>query len=94
MSLKNIMKIKDGFILREVANQTIIIAVGEASKIFNGMINLNRTAKDIWCFVQEGLDVEDIVLEMKKKYNADEEVVRRDVLHVVGVLKENQVIED
>ena len=32
------MRIKKGFVLREVAGQIMVIATGEASKDFHGMI--------------------------------------------------------
>ena len=32
------MRIKNGFVLREVAGQNMVIATGEASKDFHGMI--------------------------------------------------------
>lgn len=88
------MKIKEGFVLREVANQAIVIAVGKASESFKGMIKMNQTSKDIWNYIQKGLDVEDIVLEMKKKYDVDETVIRKDVLYIISVLRENNVLED
>lgn len=88
------MKIKEGFVLREVANQAIVIAVGKASETFKGMIKMNQTSKDIWNYIQKGLDVEDIVLEMKKKYDVDETVIRKDVLYIISVLRENNILED
>ena len=88
------MKIKEGFVLREVANQAIVIAVGKASESFKGMIKMNQTSKDIWNYIQNRLDVEDIVLEMKKKYDVDETVIRKDVLYIINVLRENNILED
>ena len=88
------MKIKEGFVLREVANQAIVIAVGKASETFKGMIKMNQTSKDIWNYIQKGLDVEDIVLEMKKKYDVDETVIRKDVLYIISVLREHNILED
>lgn len=88
------MKIKEGFVLREVANQAIVIAVGKASETFKGMIKMNQTSKYIWNYIQKGLDVEDIVLEMKKKYDVDETVIRKDVLYIISVLRENNILED
>ena len=35
------MKLKPGFVLREVAGQALVIATGELSKQFKGMIKLN-----------------------------------------------------
>lgn len=37
------MKIKDGFVLCEVAGQTVVIGVGALSEQFHGMIRLNDT---------------------------------------------------
>lgn len=37
------MKLKDGFVLREVAGQTVVIGVGALSEQFHGMIRLNDT---------------------------------------------------
>ena len=88
------MKIKEGFVLREVANQAIVIAVGKASESFKGMIKMNQTSKDIWNYIQNRLDVEDIVLEMKKKYDVDETVIRKDVLYIISVLREHNILED
>ena len=42
------MKIKDGFVLRDIAGDTVVIATGELSKTFHGMIKLNSTGKEIW----------------------------------------------
>ena len=47
------MKIKEGFVLRDVVGQAVVIAVGEASKKFHGMINLNSTGKVIWQGVEK-----------------------------------------
>ena len=42
------MKIKENYVMREVAGQAIVIAIGEESGRFKGMINLNRTGRDVW----------------------------------------------
>ena len=88
------MKIKEGFVLREVANQAMVIAVGEASKSFKGMIKMNHTSKDIWNYIKAGLDEEGVVSEMAKKYEVKEDIIRKDVKYIVGVLKEHHIIED
>ena len=42
------MKIKKGFVLRDVAGRSVVVATGTAAKKFRGMIILNDTGKDIW----------------------------------------------
>ena len=39
------MKIKNGFMLRKVGAQNVVVAVGEASRSFNGIIRLNDSGK-------------------------------------------------
>ena len=48
------MKIKHGFVLRRVLDEAIVVASGEASKTFHGMIKLNDSAADIWQWISEG----------------------------------------
>lgn len=89
------MKIKKGFVLREVAGQYMVIATGEASKNFHGMIKLNETGKDVWVGVQDGLNVDEIVKKMMNKYDGVEEnVIRKDVIKVINVMKEHEFITE
>ena len=54
------MKIKENYVMREVAGQAIVIAIGEESERFKGMINLNRTGRDVWLYMEKGLDSDEI----------------------------------
>ena len=54
------MKIKKGFVLRDVAGRSIVVATGAAAKKFRGMIMLNDTGKEIWIRLQKGMDQEEI----------------------------------
>lgn len=72
------MRIKNGFVLREVAGQIMVIATGEASENFNGMIKLNTTGKEIWLGLQEGLSEADIALRLQEKYEVEPEKAVQD----------------
>lgn len=72
------MRIKDGFVLREVAGQSMVIATGEASKNFHGMIKLNETGKVIWQGLQEGMKEDEIVKNLQEKYEIDLETAKAD----------------
>lgn len=54
------MKIKDGFILREVMGKTVAVAIGERSKTFHGMIKMNKAATHIWRGIEAGLSEAEI----------------------------------
>mgnify|MGYP000037122102 CR=1 FL=1 len=49
-----IMKIKDGYMLREVAGTPIAVAVGPAARGFNGMIRLNSSGAFLWRLLERG----------------------------------------
>lgn len=62
------MKIKDGFVLRDIAGDTVVIATGEISKTFHGMIRLNSTGKEIWEILSSGdLSEAEVIAEMAKR---------------------------
>lgn len=82
------MRIKQGFVLREVAGQAVVIATGEASKAFHGMIKLNATGADIWRGLSEGLTDAQIADRLVERYGADEEAAATDVAAFVRDARE------
>ena len=72
------MKLKKGFVLREVAGQTLVIATGEASKSFKGMIKLNESAKTIWQWLIDGEDSEKIAAKLAQTYDLDAEAAKQE----------------
>ena len=82
------MRIKEGFVLREVAGQIVVIATGEASKGFHGMIKLNATGKDIWIGLTEGKQESEIVSELQEKYQIEKVQVEQDVREFISQMTE------
>jgi hypothetical protein len=87
------MKIKDGFILREVAGSFVVVAVGKRATEFNGVINLNETSAFMWRMLEKGATNEEIVTEMSKEYDAPIDVLERDVKSFTQKLKEAGLTE-
>lgn len=73
------MRIKDGFVVREVAGQNVVIATGEASKTFHGMIKLNETGRVIWEGLAAGKSDQDIVADLTSAYDVGAEKAAADV---------------
>ena len=88
------MKIKENYVMREVAGQAIVIAVGEESKKFKGMINLNRTGKDVWTGLEKGLNLAEIVKRMADDYEVDENTAMQDIESMVNRLLKIGVLEN
>ena len=65
------MKLKKGFVLREVAGQTLVVATGEASRDFHGMIKLNDTGRFIWEQLLSDRTEKEIVDAICAEYDVD-----------------------
>ena len=87
------MKIKDGFVIREVMGNFVVIATGEVSRDFHGMVKLNDTAAEIWGYVAEGKELDAIVAEMLSKYDVDEAKLRADIESTLETFKKQGFIE-
>lgn len=87
------MKIRDGFILRDVGGKTFVVAVGELSKEFHGMITLNDTGKFIWQCIENGDSKEEIVDKMCAEYDAEREIIDNDVEKFIKKLEKDNIIE-
>lgn len=86
------MKIKEGFIMRNVGGQAVVVAVGEASKVFNGMIKLNSTGEFLWKQIMAGADEEQLVKKLSEEYDVDEVTARDDVAAFVEKLKNTGIM--
>ena len=80
------MKIKEGFVVRKVMGNNVVIATGAQSNKFHGMVKLNDTAAEIWGYIADGLDIDAIVDKMREKYDVDESLLRADVEKTVNTL--------
>lgn len=81
------MKIKDGFMLRKVGGQSVVVATGDASKSFNGIIKLNETGALMWNTLAVGCDEEGLLQTVLDEYNIDENTAKADISAFVEKLK-------
>ena len=88
------MKIKSGFILRTVAGNNVVVAIGEQSKSFNGVIKLNESGLVLWNKLASGADKATLVSALLDEYDITAEIAENDVDKFVGVLRDAGAIED
>lgn len=87
------MKIKEGFVLREVAGSYIVVAIGAAAKTFNGIINLNPTSALLWKELEKGASEEELVERLLSEYEVSEQTAKEDVHKFVQKLTEAGLIQ-
>jgi len=82
------MKIKDGFILRSVAGQTVVLPTGDELDL-NMMITLNDTGTFLWEHLREETDENALVSALLSEYDVDEETARSAVAGFVAKLNDH-----
>lgn len=87
------MKIKKGFILREVGGESVVVPVGELSKTFHGMINLNVTGAFLWKFFTAEHSIEEGVDALCEEFDVERERAQADVERFADVLTRNGFTE-
>lgn len=89
------MRIKDGFTLRTICGEHVVIGEGLAQVNFNKMLSLNATAAYLWEQVQgKDFTVEDLVTLLTDKYEVSADQARQDALKLVQVWQEQGVAQD
>lgn len=87
------MKIKDGFILRKVAGNNVVVPVGQATLDFNGMISLNETGAFIFEKMLEDISREDLIQAVVDEYGIDVEVATTDVDSFISKVEKEDLFE-
>ncbi len=83
------MKIKNGFVIRKVGGESVVVPVGEMSKVFHGMINLNETGAFLWKFFTEEHTVDEAVAALLEEYEVEKELAQTDVEAFVETIVKN-----
>ena len=73
------MKIKEGFVVRKIANQYMAVPIGARAKELHGMIGLNETAAFLWELLKEDRTEEELATLLFDEY----EISKEDALETV-----------
>ena len=87
------MKVKEGFMLKKMGTQAVVVAVGTASKVFNGMIKLNESGEMMWNLLVDGATEDDLLEAVLEAYEVDPQVALKDVEKFIETLKKPGIIE-
>ena len=85
------MRMKEGFVLRTVAGQTVVLPSGDELNL-NLMITLNETGAFLWEQLQQDTSEENLVQALLEQYEVDEETARASVRRFVGELKDHELL--
>lgn len=88
------MRLKDDFILHNTGEDFVIIATGEVTKNFNGIIKLNNMGGEIVSFLSNDISEEDIVKAIVEKYEVEYATAKEDIRNLLDSLRKAGVILD
>lgn len=88
------MKIKEGFIIRKIANTDMVVPIGQNIADFNGVITLNESAAFLWKRLKEGSEIPYLVDALIREYNIKRELAQRDVENFVARLQLADMLEE
>lgn len=87
------MKIKENFVLRQVADTWVVLPLGDAAISFDGMIKLNESSALLWKTLENGCSREDLAKVLTEQYDVDYERALRDVDAFLRNLSQVECIE-
>lgn len=88
------MKIRQGFVLREVMGNTMAVATGEASRTFQGMIKLNATAAQLWKWLQEDTTETALTERLCAEYDVDSATAAKHVGALLNTLRTEGILDE
>lgn len=86
------MKLKDGFVLRDVAGQTVVLPSGGDLDL-NMMITLNDTGKFLWKQLESEKQETELVDALLSEYDVNRQTAESAVAGFVAKLKEYEFLE-
>lgn len=72
------MKLKDNFVLRQVAQTWVVLSLGQATLDFNGILTLNESGVLLWKALEQGCDRNALVDALTGEYNVSRETALAD----------------
>jgi len=89
------MKINEGFELRTVCGENVIVAYGRKNIDFSKVISLNESAAYLWnAVIGKEFTCQDLADLLCKEYEVDAQTALNDVIQMVDSWKEVGLVSD
>ena len=87
------MKARDGFILRNIAGEYMLMPAGAMVGTFRGTVLMNELSAFLWEKLQEPRTRRDLLSEILVQYSIDEDTAAADLDAVLADMKQMGIIE-
>lgn len=88
------MTVKEGYVLRNVVGEHIVMPVGDAINRFEGVLVLNDVSAFLWENMQAPICKEDLLALLLAEFDVDEALGRKDLDMFLDKLREQNLLEE
>ncbi len=85
------MELKREFVLRNIADDWILVPVGKDAIDMNGLIVLNELGVFLWQKIPEAANEEDLLAAVLEEYDVTPDEARTDIADFLKKLREMQI---
>lgn len=86
------MKIKEGFMLREIAGTWVVVPLGQRVVEFNGLMTLSESGALLWRSLEAGAEFEELVNAILEEYEVDIATAKADVNDFISEIDKKGLI--
>ena len=88
------MKVKEGFIVKKVIDDYVVVPVGDNFMDVSSIINLNETGAFLWQCMENDITEDELVNLLSKEYEVDASEVKDDVADFIESLKNAKLLSE
>lgn len=88
------MKIKDTFLMKEIAGNFVVVPTGNELVNLNGMITLNDSGAVLWGFLENDTTKEAVIDGMLKEFDIDRETAEADIDEFLDLLRKIGALDE
>lgn len=88
------MKIKEGFVLRNVVGENVVMPTGKQIDSFAGTLILSETAAFLWKELQQPISQEDLLAQLRSEYDVDQVTAETDLTELLDGLRGYDLLEE
>ena len=87
------MKIKQGFVLRQLAQTWTVLPLAEQAKSLKGILTLSDTGALLWKRLERGCDLSELVTALTDEYEVTPEQAQVDAIRFIEKIQQFGCIE-
>lgn len=87
------MRLKDGYVLRTIANQHLAVPIGQRMNELHGMIALNDSGAFLWNHLKKETTIDSLTTALVTEYDVSFAEAKQSVIEFSELLKKENLLE-